>query len=105
MGVEGVVLLVAPEGGGGGMRRSPPPPPNYDLYGEGMVDVVAVSVAGGAFCLGFEYVQAFPLVSLPSLEWRSLSAREVNANLAVPIGTMTLCKCRRKRRFVLYAFL
>ena len=56
--------------GGGVMRRYPPSPlakKNYDLYGEGMVDVVAVSVAGRTTCLVFEYVPAFPLVSSSSL--------------------------------------
>ena len=58
-----------------------------------------------ATCLCFGSVLAFQLVSSSSLEWKSLSAREGGANLAVPIGTMTSCKCRRKRIFLLYAFL
>ena len=47
-----------------------------------------------AACLCFGSVSAVPLISSSSLEWRSLSARECGANLAVPIRTMTLCKCR-----------
>ena len=58
-----------------------------------------------AACLCFGSVSAVPLVSSSSSEWRSPSVREGGANLAVPIGTMTSCKCRRKRIFVLYAFL
>ena len=58
-----------------------------------------------AACLCFGYVPAVPLVSLSSSEWRSSSVREGGANLAVPIGTTTPCKCRRKRRFVFCAFL
>ena len=37
--------------------------------------------------------------------WRSSSAREGGANLAVPIGATNSCKCRRKHRFVFYPFL
>ena len=58
-----------------------------------------------AACLCFGSVSAVPLVSSSSLEWKSSSAMEGGANLAVPIGTTTSCKCRRKRIFVLYAFL
>ena len=58
-----------------------------------------------AACLCFGSVSAVPLVFSSSSEWRSSSAREDSANLAVPIGTMTSCKCRRKRRFVLFGFL
>ena len=58
-----------------------------------------------AACLCFWSVLAVPLVSSSSSEWKSSSAREGGANLAVPIGTTTSCKCRRKRRFVFYAFL
>ena len=92
MGVKGVVLLVAPEGRD--MRRLPPPPcrkENLDLDGEGLIAVVAVNVAGTAACLGFKSVSAVPLVSLSSS-----SAWEGNANLAMPIGTATSCKCKRK---------
>ena len=53
-----------------------------------------------AACLCFGSVPTVPLVSSSSSEWRSSSAREGGANLAVPIGTTTSCKCRRKRRFV-----
>ena len=58
-----------------------------------------------AACLWFGSVSAVPLVSSSSLEWKSSSAREGGANIAVPIRTTTSCKCRRKRRFVFYAFL
>ena len=58
-----------------------------------------------AACLCFGSVSAVPLVSSSSSEWRSSSAREESSNLAVPIRTTTSCKCRRKRRFVFYAFL
>ena len=58
-----------------------------------------------AACLCFGSVSAVPLVSSSSLEWKSSSAREGGANLAVPIRTTTSCTCMRKRRFVLYAFL
>ena len=58
-----------------------------------------------AACLCFGSVSAVPLVSSSSSEWKSFSTREGGANLAVPIGTTTSCKCRRKRRFVFYAFL
>ena len=58
-----------------------------------------------ATCLCFGSVPAVPLVSSSSSEWRSSSTREGGANLAVSIRTTTSCKCRRKRRFVLYAFL
>ena len=84
MGVEGVVLLVSPEGGD--IRSSPPPPcakENFDFNGEGLVDVVAVGVAGVVACLGFESIFSVPLASSSSSEWRSLSAREGSANLAV----------------------
>ena len=64
---------------------------------EGMVAVGAVSVAGATACLGFESVSAIPLVSSSSLERESLSAREGSANLAVPTGTSTSCKCKRKQ--------
>ena len=90
------------------MRSSPPPPcakENFDLDGEGLVDVVAVSVACAAACLGFESVSAVPLIYSSSSERKSSSAREGGANLAVPTGIATSCKCKRKRRFVVYAFL
>ena len=51
----------------GGILHPPLAKRNDDLYREGMVDVVAVSVAGGAACLGFKYIPAFPLVSSSSL--------------------------------------
>ena len=57
-----------------------------------------------AACLCFGSVSAVPLVSSSSSEWKSSSAMEGGANLSVLIGTITSCKCRRKRRFVLYAF-
>ena len=97
MGVEGVVIFAATEVED--MRRLHQPPcakENYDLDGEGLVSVVAVGVAGAAACLGFESVSAVPLVSSSSSERMSLSAREGGANLAVPIGTSTSCKCKRK---------
>ena len=47
-----------------------------------------------AACLCFGSVPAVPLVSSSSLEWKSSSAREGGANLAVPIGTTTSCKCK-----------
>ena len=68
MGVEGVVLLVAPEGEGG-MRRFPPTlltKENFYLDGEGLVAVVAFDVAGAASCLSFESGSAVPLVSSSS---------------------------------------
>ena len=43
----------------------------FDLDGEGMVAVVAVSVAVAAACLGFESVSAVPLVSSSSSEQKS----------------------------------
>ena len=98
MGVEGLVLLVAPEGGD--RRRSPPPPcakENFYLDREGLVAVVAVGVTGAAACLGFESVLAVPLVSASSSEQKRSSAREGSANLAMPIRTATSCKCKRKR--------
>ena len=52
--VEGVVLLVALEGGD--MRRLHPPldtKENFDLDGEGLISVVAVSVSGAVACIGF----------------------------------------------------
>ena len=58
-----------------------------------------------AACLCFGSVSAVPLVSSSSSEWKSSSAMEGGANLAVSIGTTNSCKCRRKRRFVFYAFL
>ena len=58
-----------------------------------------------AACLCFGSVSAVPLVSSSSSEWRSSSAREGDANLDAPIGKTTSCKCRRKRRFVLFGFL
>ena len=64
MGVEGVVLLVAPEGGD--MRRLPPSTraeENFDLDGEGLVAVAVVDVASVAACLGFKSISAVPLVS------------------------------------------
>ena len=93
MGLEVLVLLIAPEGGD--MVRSPPPPrakENFDLDREGLVAVVAPGVAGAAAC-----VSAVPLVSSSYLEQKSLSAREGGSNLAVPIGTATSFKCKRKQ--------
>ena len=58
-----------------------------------------------AACLCFGSVSAVPLVSSSSSEWKSSSAMEGGANLAVLIGTTNSCKCRRKRGFVFYAFL
>ena len=69
---------------------------NFDLDRKGLVNIVAVSVASSSACLGFESVSAAPLVSLSSLERKSSYAREGGANLAVPIGTATSCKCKRK---------
>ena len=82
------------------MSRSPPPPrakENFDLDREGLVAVVAVVVTGAEACLGFESVSAVPLISLSSSEQKSSSAREGGANLSVPIGTATSCKCKRKQ--------
>ena len=93
MGVQGAILLVVPEVGG--MRRSPPPPSakkSFVLYGERLVAVFDVGVAGAAACLGFKSVSAVSLVSL-----YSLSAREGSANLSVPTVTLTSCKCKRKQ--------
>ena len=58
-----------------------------------------------AACLWFGSVSAVLLVSSSYSEWKSSSAMEGGANLAVSIGTTTSCKCRRKRIFVFYAFL
>ena len=80
------------------MRRSPPPPitkEKFHLDGEGLVDVVSVGVAGAAACLSLESVSAVPLVSSSSSERKNSSARKGGANLAVPIGTATSCKCKR----------
>ena len=56
-------------------------------------------------CLCFGSISAVSLVSSFSLEQKSSSAREGGANLAVPIGTTTSCKCIRKLWFVFYSFL
>ena len=55
-----------------------------------------------AACLCFGSVSTVPLVSSSSSERKSSSTREGGANLAVPIGTTTSCKCRRKRLLVFY---
>ena len=96
--MEGVVLLVAPEGGlYEEVASTPRTKENFDLYGEGLVSVFAVGVAGAAACLGFESVPAVPLVSSSSSGRNNLSAREGGANIAVLIGTATSYKCKRKR--------
>ena len=48
-----------------------------------------------AACLCFGSILAVPLVSSYYLERKSSSAREGGANLAMPIGTTTSCKCGR----------
>ena len=54
MGVEGVVLLVAPEGGGyEEVAYTPRSKENFYLDRKGIVFVVAVGVTGEAACLGF----------------------------------------------------
>ena len=69
----------------------------FYLDWQGMVSVVAVSVAGAAACLGYKSISAVPLVSLSSSEWKISSARGGGANLAVPIGTVTSFKCKSKK--------
>ena len=93
MGVEGVVLLVAPEGEGyEEVAYTPHAKENFDLDRKGIVSVVAVGVAGAAACLGLYSISAVPLVSSSSSKQNSLSAREVGANLDVTIITVTSCK-------------
>ena len=92
-----------------GLSTATPPP--YSLTPPATTDLTDINTflpqkyIVDAACLCFGSVPAVPMVSSSSSEWRSSSAREGGANLAVPIGTTTSCKCRRKRRFVLYTFL